>query len=61
LAGAGLLVLTARWLARHPERVRAAAGRLGGLRPLARVRVRYDRQLAFLARRVRTGGALGVR
>jgi undecaprenyl-diphosphatase len=54
------IVLAARYVARHPERFHAAARRLADWPPVARVRTRYQRQLAFLARRLRPGGALGL-
>lgn len=54
------IVLTARWVAHHPERFRSAASRLAAWPPIARLRTRYQRQLAFLARRLRPGGALGL-
>jgi membrane protein DedA with SNARE-associated domain/membrane-associated phospholipid phosphatase len=54
------IVLVARWVSRHPERVRAALGRQLQRPTVARLRARYERQLAFLARRLRPGGALGL-
>jgi membrane protein DedA with SNARE-associated domain/membrane-associated phospholipid phosphatase len=54
------VVGTARWLARHPERVQAIVDRLLNRPPVARLRVRYRSQLNFLARRLRPGGALGL-
>jgi undecaprenyl-diphosphatase len=54
------IVLIGRWIARHPERVRAAASRQLERPMVARLRARYERQLAFLARRLRPGGALGL-
>ena len=57
---AGTVVVAARWLARHPERVRAIIDRQLTRPPVARLRVRYRRQLDFLARRLRPGGALGL-
>ncbi len=56
----GLVALAARWLARNPERVRAAVDRQLARPWLARLWARYRRQLAFLARRLRPGGALGL-
>ncbi|HEX8858875.1 MAG TPA: bifunctional DedA family/phosphatase PAP2 family protein [Actinomycetes bacterium] len=56
----GAIVLAARWLARHPDRVRALADRQLARPWVARLRDRYQRQLAFLARRLRPGGALGL-
>jgi membrane protein DedA with SNARE-associated domain/membrane-associated phospholipid phosphatase len=49
-----------RWVAQHPERVRAAIDRQLQRPRVARLRARYERQLAFLARRLRPGGALGL-
>ncbi len=54
------IVLAGRWIARHPERVRAAIQRQLDRPVVARLRARYERQLAFLARRLRPGGALGL-
>jgi membrane protein DedA with SNARE-associated domain/membrane-associated phospholipid phosphatase len=53
-------VLAARHVARHPERFRAAARRVADRPLVARLRARYHRQLTFLARRLRPGGALGL-
>ena len=54
------IVLLGRWIAQHPERVRAAVDRQLERPAVARLRARYERQLAFLARRLRPGGALGL-
>jgi membrane protein DedA with SNARE-associated domain/membrane-associated phospholipid phosphatase len=54
------IVLLARWVTRHPERVRALLRRQLERPTVARLRVRYERQLAFLSRRLRPGGALGL-
>src|SRR6266540_3826476 len=54
------IVLAGRWIAQHPERVRAAIQRQLERPVVARLRARYERQLAFLARRLRPGGALGL-
>ena len=56
----GAVVLAARWVARHPERLRAPADRQLQRPWVARLQARYQRQLAFLARRLRPGGALGL-
>jgi membrane protein DedA with SNARE-associated domain/membrane-associated phospholipid phosphatase len=56
---AGILLL-GRWIAQHPERVRGAVDRQLERPGVARLRARYERQLAFLARRLRPGGALGL-
>ncbi|HYY78081.1 MAG TPA: bifunctional DedA family/phosphatase PAP2 family protein [Actinomycetes bacterium] len=60
LLAVGALVLAARWLARHPDRVRQLTQRQLQRPVIARLRTRYRRQLAFLARRLRPGGALGL-
>jgi len=56
----GGVVLGARWVARHPDRVRALAERQLDRPWVARLRARYQRQLGFLAERLRPGGALGL-
>jgi len=54
------IVLAGRGIAQNPERVRAAIQRQLERPVVARLRARYERQLAFLARRLRPGGALGL-
>ena len=56
----GAVTLAARWVARHPERLRAVVDRQLDRPWVARLRTRYQRQLAFLAERLRPGGALGL-
>ncbi len=56
----GLVVAAARWVARHPDRLHAVAGRQLERPWVALQRARYQRQLAFLAERLRPGGALGL-
>lgn len=56
----GGLVVAARWVTRHPDRVRTLADRQLDRPWVARLRGRYQRQLAFLARRLQPGGALGL-
>jgi membrane protein DedA with SNARE-associated domain/membrane-associated phospholipid phosphatase len=56
----GAIVLAARWIAAHPDRVRAAADRQLQRPLVRRLRGRYQRQLAFLARRLQPQGALGL-
>src|SRR5215207_1090912 len=56
----GAVVLVARWVVEHPERVRAAVDRQLARPTLARLHERYQSQLAFLARRLRPEGALGL-
>jgi undecaprenyl-diphosphatase len=54
------IVVAARWVARHPDEVRAFVGRFLD-RPLpSRLRARYRRQLDFVVRRLRPGQALGL-
>ena len=60
LVAVGLLVVAVRWLTSHPDRVRALADRQLERPFMARLRDRYQHQLAFLARRLRPGGALGL-
>ena len=54
------IVLLGRWIAQHPDRFRATIGGQLERPAVARLRARYKRQLAFLARRLRPGGALGL-
>ena len=62
----GLLVLiggvlaAARWIARHPDRVRAVAARQLERPVLVALRRRYAIQLGFVARRFSPQGALGL-
>jgi len=56
----GGVVLSARWVARHPEHVRALTERQLDRPWVARLRARYQRQLTFLAERLRPGRALGL-
>jgi membrane protein DedA with SNARE-associated domain/membrane-associated phospholipid phosphatase len=56
----GAVVVAARWIARHPDRLRALVDRQLRRPWVARLRGRYQRQLAFLAARLRPGGALGL-
>jgi undecaprenyl-diphosphatase len=60
LVATALLVVAVRWLIGHPDRITALADRQLQRRWVARLRDRYQRQLAFLARRLRPGGALGL-
>jgi undecaprenyl-diphosphatase len=55
-----LVVLAARWVAGHQERVRATGAWLAMWAPLARFRARYETQLDFLGRRLRPGQATGL-
>jgi membrane protein DedA with SNARE-associated domain/membrane-associated phospholipid phosphatase len=57
---AGAVVLAARWVAGHPEWLRALVDRQLDRRWIVRLRGRYRRQLAFLVGRVQPGGALGL-
>ena len=54
------VVLTARWVSRHPDRAMAPVQRLTASRPYRRVAQRYERQIAFLTDRFRPGGAFGL-
>jgi membrane protein DedA with SNARE-associated domain/membrane-associated phospholipid phosphatase len=56
----GSVVVLARWMAANPQRVRAAIDRQLARPWVARLGERYERQLAFLARRLRPEGALGL-
>jgi membrane protein DedA with SNARE-associated domain len=56
----GAVVLTARWIARHPERLRAVVQRQLERPWVARLWSRYQRQITFLEGRLRPGGALGL-
>src|SRR5205823_5901371 len=56
----GAIVLTGRWIARHPERVRARWERFLAMRSVAWVRTRFGRPLAFVGNRFRPGAALGL-
>ncbi|HZD01192.1 MAG TPA: bifunctional DedA family/phosphatase PAP2 family protein [Actinomycetes bacterium] len=56
----GVVVVAARWVARHPDRLRAVVDRQLDRPWVARLRARYRGQLAFLAERLRPGGALGL-
>jgi undecaprenyl-diphosphatase len=60
LAATALLVLAVRWLIGHPDRITALVSRQLQRPWVARLRHRYQRQLAFLARRLQPGGALGL-
>jgi membrane protein DedA with SNARE-associated domain/membrane-associated phospholipid phosphatase len=56
----GGVVLAARYVVRHPERLRELATRLLDRPWVARLRGRYQHQLEFLVERLRPGGALGL-
>lgn len=60
LVAAATIVLAARWVAHHPDRLRAFADRRLQRPWIQRIRGRYQRQLAFLARRLQPQGALGL-
>ena len=57
---AGTVIAAARWITRHPERVRAAFTRQLDRPRVAALRQRYRRQIAFLTRRLSPAGALGL-
>ena len=50
----------ARWVGGHQERLLAVVATQLDRPPVARLRARYRRQIDFLARRLRPGGALGL-
>jgi membrane protein DedA with SNARE-associated domain/membrane-associated phospholipid phosphatase len=54
------LVLVVRWLIGHPDRITTLVNRQLQRSWVARLRDRYQGQLAFLARRLQPGGALGL-
>jgi undecaprenyl-diphosphatase len=56
----GGVFVVARWLARHPDEVRAFAHRQLERPVVIGLRTRYRRQLEFVARRLRPEGALGL-
>jgi undecaprenyl-diphosphatase len=60
LLATAALVVAVRWLIRHRDRVTALVDRQLQRPWVARLRDRYQRQLAFLARRLQPGGALGL-
>jgi membrane protein DedA with SNARE-associated domain/membrane-associated phospholipid phosphatase len=55
-----IVVGVARWVSHHPEQVRARLKWVGRLPGVRWARRRFDRQLSWLARRVRPPGALGL-
>src|SRR4051794_3794590 len=55
-----LVVLAARWVARHRAGVRSAAARLAVWGPVARLTTGYEAELALLGRRLRPGQATGL-
>jgi len=57
---AGAVVLTARWVGRHQERLLYLLADFLERPTVARLRARYHRQLGFLARRIQPGGAFGL-
>ena len=56
----GAVVAAARWIARHPQRLQAVTARQLDRPRIRALRGRYATQLAFLTRRLRPGGALGL-
>jgi membrane protein DedA with SNARE-associated domain/membrane-associated phospholipid phosphatase len=60
LIATAALVLAVRWLIGHPDRITALVDRQLQRPWMARLRDRYQHQLAFLARRLQPGGALGL-
>ncbi|MBA3652697.1 MAG: bifunctional DedA family/phosphatase PAP2 family protein [Actinobacteria bacterium] len=55
-----VVVMSARWIARHPDTVRRVARRQLDRPRVASLASRYDSQLAFLGDRLRPGNALGL-
>jgi membrane protein DedA with SNARE-associated domain/membrane-associated phospholipid phosphatase len=55
-----MVVGVARWVSHHPEQIRARLRWVGRLPGVRWARRRFDRQLSWLARRVRPSGALGL-
>ncbi|BCY09455.1 bifunctional DedA family/phosphatase PAP2 family protein [Actinoplanes sp. L3-i22] len=60
LALIGVTTAAARWVAKHPERLRALLGRAIDRPGMLRLRRRYRRELAFVGRRFTPGTALGL-
>jgi len=56
----GAVLLLGRWVARHQDQVRGFFGRQRARPWVDRLVTRYERQLSFLARRLRPEGALGL-
>lgn len=56
----GGVTAVARWIAKHPERLRAVVGRVVDRPGVLGLRRRFRRELAFVARRFTPGGALGL-
>jgi undecaprenyl-diphosphatase len=56
----GGVLAAARWIARHPQRLQAVTARQLNRPRIRAQRGRYANQLAFLTRRLRPGGALGL-
>ena len=56
----GAVTAVARWITTHPERLRAAVGRVIDRPRVLGLRRYYHRELAFVARRFSPGGALGL-
>ncbi|MGH2814512.1 MAG: phosphatase PAP2 family protein, partial [Actinomycetota bacterium] len=60
LVGVGGVLAAARWIARHPDQVRALLARQLDRPAVLALRRRYATQLGFLARRFSPEGALGL-
>ncbi len=54
------VVVVARWAARHPDRIKARLRWIARVPGVGWTRRRFDRQLAWLARRMRPSEALGL-
>jgi len=55
-----LVLVTARWVGRHQDRLTAFVSERLDRPPVRRLRARYERQIGFLARRFEPGGAFGL-
>jgi len=55
-----VVVLAARWAGRHQQRLRVIVTAQLDRAPLAWIRARYEREIPFLTRRLRPGGAFGL-
>ncbi len=60
IVAVGIVLAIGRWVARHPERVRAFWDRQLDRPRVARFRTRYRRQIDFMLNRFRPGTAVGL-
>jgi membrane protein DedA with SNARE-associated domain/membrane-associated phospholipid phosphatase len=56
----GVVTAAARWVTAHPERLQSALARVVDRPRVLSLRRRYRHQIAFVARRLSPGGALGL-